>query len=168
MTPANTMASISSEVATGRKMNGRDGFILDRSGASQAGLQPPLLAGLLGLELLGLGLLGPPDDLLLPEDPLRDPAVGPACRAFASTSSTFAPSRSLSVPSTTTWLPGSSPLVTSVVSPSTAPALTFVTATLWSGLTRNTKVPGAPRCIAAEGTRVASCRVSTSMRTFTN
>src|SRR5271155_547871 len=118
MTPASTMASISSEVATGRKMNGRDGFILDRSGARQAGLQPPLLAG-----LLGLGLLGPPDDFLLPDDPLREPAVGPAWRALASTSSTFAPSRSLSVPSTTTWFPGSSPLVTSVVSPSTVPSL---------------------------------------------
>src|SRR5208282_1567986 len=97
--------------------------------------QPPLLAG----------LLGPPGDLAAPAVPLRVPLVCAAPRALGSMSSTFAPSRSLSAPSTTTMFPASSPLSTSVVSPSTAPSLTGVTATLWSGLTRNTKVPGAPR-----------------------
>jgi len=51
------------------------------------------------------------------------------------TSSTFAPSRSRSAPSTTTIAPTATPLSIAVISPCVAPTFTGVTATVLSSLT---------------------------------
>ena len=81
---------------------------------------------------------------------------------------TLAPSRSRSAPSMTTTCPGCSPSATATRSPLPGPSFTGCTATVSSGFTRYTKVPGAPRCTAAAGITGLSRIVSSSSWTVTN
>ena len=74
--------------------------------------------------------------------------------AVGSGISTSAPSRRRSAPSTTTVSPGLRPDRIATLSPSCTPSLTVRWLTVLSGVTTKTKVPSAPRWIAATGITV--------------
>src|SRR5256885_7389193 len=82
-------------------------------------------------------------------DPL--PSAGGLISGRAAATSTAAPGRSRSMPSTTTRSPAARPSVTATVFPSVGPSFTRRGATVLSALTRYTNRPRAPRCTAADG-----------------
>src|SRR5215467_10010882 len=108
------IASISSEVATGRWMNRREGFI--REHQKEGG----------GYFCSRLRLRGSPSFPLLP--------AGVGFELAASGSLILAPSRRRSTPSTTTLSPGANPSRTATCSPLLGPTLIGRTETVESGL----------------------------------
>ena len=112
--------TISSDVATGRRMNGRDGLMTAPSG-------DPCRRRPCRRRLPPLPRRWPP--------PARR-RRGCGCRsARPPTTSTFMPGRSLSTPSMTTMSPAATPLWITVSSPSVSPTATLRDSTVWSGLT---------------------------------
>ena len=127
--PDSMIATISSVVATGRRMNGRDGLIVSArpvwarpaSGRLASARRPGAVA-----------VLPPP---ALSPSGAAVAAAGPSPPASARTM-TLAPSRSLSAPSITTRSPGCRPESTSTRSPSVTPSLTGRTVTVLSSPTQ--------------------------------
>ena len=180
------IATISSEVATGRRMKGRDGFMVGSvpAGVAAAGVAGPSMA--------------PPDctgaGARRRWRPVRrgrsaaagacggrgGPAFGAAglrhrppqrgCRRHSGAATTLAPSRSLSAPSTTTLSPGDQARTAPRrARRSCGPSVDRLHRDRAVGLDEIDE--GAGRAAldrARSGSTVASCSVSTSSRTLTN
>src|SRR5579862_366237 len=126
--PVRTIATMSKDVAIGRRMNVRDGLIY-------LPLCVPLCAPLEVGVVPGRGDAGtgaPAAGGALPGRPVAGPVSLVRC------GTTWVPSCSLSTPVITTMSPGASPDVTSLLSPSVVPMVIGRTVTLLFGCTRKT------------------------------
>ena len=153
--PTSMIAAISSEVATGRRMKRRDGFTPGpavcrcRRIGPRRSLRRRVCGGRAAVRRGGTPQRRRRSGRLPRPAPWRRRAAGRRHRRRRPA-------------------PVCSPSTTATRSPLPGPSFTGRTATVSSGLTRYTKVPGAPRCTAAAGITGLSRIVSSSSWTVTN